>query len=83
MYCRIHIALGQKVFQFLSSPVLYLRNLAASAYVAFIPLRCMDKTLQTLDTVIQNAGTNQLHGILTFIHKLTLQDLGYVLITGS
>jgi hypothetical protein len=64
------------VFKFLSSPVLYLRNLASSAYVALIPLQSLTDTIQFLGQQLPSATTNQQHGLLCCLQKLAMHDIG-------
>ncbi|CAC5396754.1 unnamed protein product [Mytilus coruscus] len=71
-----YITLGQKIYKFLSSPVLYLRNLAASAYVAFVPHQSLTETIQSIGQQISTAKCNQLHGLLCCLQNLAIQDIG-------
>lgn len=75
---RVYSGLGHKVFKFLSSPVLYLRNVASSAYIALIPLQSLTDTIQSLGQQLSDATTNQQHGLLCCLQKLTMHDTGYV-----
>ncbi|XP_052103689.1 thyroid adenoma-associated protein homolog, partial [Mytilus californianus] len=71
-----YITLGHNIYKFLSSPVLYLRNLAASAYVAFVPHQSLTETIQSIGQQISTAKCNQLHGLLCCLQNLAIQDIG-------